>query len=55
MKIIYCYDEKFKDKLVKEGFKFLNYQLIDNKPCWLFSNNQNLKFNRNVDVKKVYF
>jgi hypothetical protein len=55
LKTIYCYDEKFKEQLIKEGFKLLSYQIIENKPCWLFDNTNNLKFTRSVDEKKIYF
>jgi len=55
MKTIYCYDEKYKDQLIKTGFNLISFQIIDNKPCWLFENNNNINFTRKIDIKKIYF
>jgi len=55
IKTIYCYDEKYKDQLLKTGFNLISFQIIDNKPCWLFENNKNINFTRKTDIKKIYF
>jgi len=55
IKTIYCYDEIYKEKLIKEGFKLMSFQIIDNKPCWLFENNKNINFSRKTNIKHIYF
>ena len=55
MQTIYCYDDKYKEQLIKDGFKFISFQIIDNKSCWLFENNKYLKFDRQVNKKLIYF
>lgn len=55
MNLIYCRDEKSKDKLIKEGFKFINEQIIDGKQTWVFENSKNINFDRQVNKKLVYF
>ena len=41
MNFIYCYDISAKDKLIKNGYDFMNETLYKGKKAYLFMNNGN--------------
>lgn len=39
---IYCFDDSLTDKLIAQGFFYMNKIKINNKDAWVFANNNNL-------------
>ncbi|MGU8678908.1 hypothetical protein ACV3Q3_12190 [Clostridium perfringens] len=49
MNFIKCTDEKTKEMLIKQGFKFVGTETIKGEKVYLFTNPKNLKMsNKNV-------
>lgn len=49
MNFIKCTDEKTKELLIQQGFKFMGTEMIKNKKMYLFTNSRDLKMsNKNV-------
>ena len=55
---IYCIDEKTKEKLIKNGCKFISESSIDNKLIYIFEDNKSMTFENQDKIfrtNKLYF
>ena len=43
---IYCIDEEIKEKLIKNGYKFISENSIGNKLIYIFEDNQLITFEK---------
>ena len=58
MRFIYCIDEKTKEKLIKNGCKFISESSIDNKLIYIFEDNKSMIFENQDKIlrtNKLYF
>ena len=55
---LYCFEDETKEKLIKNGFKFINTKVVNNKPVHIFENNNKKVFSKEDKVyitNKLYF
>ena len=55
---IYCIDEETKEKLIKNGYKFISESSICNKLIYIFEDNQLITFEKQDRIfrtNKLYF
>lgn len=55
---VYCFENKTKEKLIKNGYKYISDKIIDGKVAYIFENNNKLTFFNNDKVfttNKLYF
>lgn len=58
MRFIYCIDEEIKEKLIKNGYKFISENSIGNKLIYIFEDNQLITFEKQDRIfrtNKLYF
>lgn len=51
---IYCIDEKTKDNLILDGFKFIQEEQTNGQTVWIFENRNNFNYSA-YDKTKLLF